>query len=335
MSKIIVKPVQLDKNQVKAYLKDVAKPSELDRELIAVWSDTHFGLMVDPEEVGGKNSFGWTEACRRAAYYTQEIASYKMHNRNKTKKLHMALLGDLIQGVIHNKGGLDNDLLVFQKIGFFHIMYHSISYLLNFFEEIHVYGIPGNHEDATHRREGDRVRSQKYDSNINEMLYALSVAFAGRVKFTIPKTPYVMIDTIGGRVIGAHGDTTFSSIGNPGSSISMTKLTHQIESFNQAEINAGNPPIQGVIVGHVHQKLEARTQNGIDVIVNPSLSGKDPFAGSLTINSSLQGQTLIESTKHYAIGDTRVVYFDKKVDQNSKLDKIIPVYGRELSFKGK
>lgn len=333
IKQMAVKPVQMSKKEVQKQLKYIAKPTQIERELVAVWSDTHFGLNVDPEEVGHKNSYSWQEACRRSAHFAQEIASYKLGHRQHTRKLHLVYLGDLVNGLLHNKSGLDSDLLVFQECGLFHIVYHTISYLLNYFENIEVYAIPGNHDRRLHRENGSRVTSQKYDSHINSVFYALSAAFKGRIKFHLPKTQYVMIDTIGGRLLGAHADTNFSAIGQPGSAINTKKLSYQIETFNAGEVKAGNPPIKGIILGHVHNELQLKTQNGIEVLVNSTMSGLDPYAASLTINQSLPSQTIIESCKSYAIGDIRRVRFNEGIDLNKELDKIVPVYSRELVFK--
>jgi len=327
-------PVVLNKKEIKGFLKKIQAPTVEKRELVAPFSDWHLGLKVDSNEVGNSNSFGWTEGCRRCAFFAQEIANYKLAHRAATKKLHLASLGDINHGKIHNKTGIDTDLIVHQMNGALHVLFHMISYLLNFFDEIVFYGIPGNHEDWPFRREGgNRVNQQKYDSVINPVYYALSLIFAGRVKFVIPKTQYVMIDTIGGRLIGVHGDTVFSAISAPGKSINFKALTHQIESFNTGEIKKGNPPIAGVLAGHVHQELKAKTQNGIDVVVNSTLSGKDPFASSLSINYAISSQTIVESTKKHPCGDIRRVQFSKEVDNNKELDKIIPIYDLELEHK--
>jgi len=327
-------PLVLNKKEIKNYLKKIKAPSAEKRELVALLCDWHLGLRVDNSEVGNSNKFSWVEGCRRCAFYAQEIANYKITHRASTKKLHLAGLGDINHGKIHNTTGIDTDLIVHQMNGALHVLYHMISYLLNFFDEIVFYGIPGNHEDWPFRREGgNRVNQQKYDSVINPIYYALSLIFAGRVKFVIPKTQYVMIDTIGGRLMGVHGDTVFSAIQGPSKSINFKTLTHQIESFNTGEIKKGHPPIAGVLAGHVHQELKAKTQNGIDVVVNSTLSGLDPFANSLSINYAIASQTIIESTKNHPCGDIRRVQFSKEVDNNKELDKIIPIYDLELDYK--
>lgn len=327
-------PFTLDKKAIKEYLIAIKSKSTHARELTAIVSDWHLGLIVDSDEVGGSNVYTWKEACRRAAFFAQEIACYKLPHRIRTKKLNLVVLGDLCQGKIHNVGGTDSDLTVYQMNGSLHILYHIISYLLNYFGEIEFYGIPGNHEDWPFRREsGKRVKAQKYDSMINPIYFALSLLFKGKVKFTIPKTQYAMIDTIGGRLMGVHGDTVFSAIGIPSKMINTKQLTHQIETFNTGEMKKGNPAIAGVLAGHVHSEMAIKTQNGIDVIANSSLSGLDMFASSLSFNYSMTAQTVLESTKDYAIGDMRRVRFDKDTDKNAELDKIVPIYNKTLKYE--
>jgi len=327
-----LKPVRLNKKDIKKHLKSLQSPTSTERELISILSDTHYGLNVFPEEVNGRNSFSWKEACRRSAFFAKEISEYKLHHRDRTKKLHFLVLGDILNGQIHGIGGLDNDLMTIQMCGAYHILFHMISYLLNHFDTIEFTGITGNHERFLHRDKGGRPTSQKWDNFINPIYYTLSAQFKGRVKFNIPRGHQAFVDTIGGRLCCVHGDTNFSAIGNPGTSINMKSLSHQVESFSNAEVKAGKPAIKALLAGHVHQELQARTMNGIDVVVNSCLSGLDGFANSLTINSSLPSQTIIEATKDYAIGDVRRVRFTEEIDNNKSLDLIIPTYKGEIVF---
>jgi predicted phosphodiesterase len=326
---------QVEPVHVKPYkFNNYKDKNPIRREMVGVINDCHYGLTVDPEEVKC-NSYGWQEACRRTAFFTKELAEYKPSVRDQVEKLHLILNGDIISGFIHNFTGRDNELCALQMNGALHILTHSLARLLENFREIDVYGIPGNHEDFPHRREGGgRVMSQRYDSWANILYYALSVAFkdCDRIRFHFPKTPYVMVDTIGGRIMAVHGDTVFSAqIGNPGNTLNIKSLSDAINRFNGGEINQGNAPLKMVIIGHTHVEVSFTTFDGIKVYNAPSLSGIDAYATNLSINSNLVGQILFEVTERDVFGDSRLIKVNRG-DNLTELDKIIPIYRRTLRW---
>lgn len=326
-----VKPIKLKPYKFNNY-KD---KNPIRREMVGVINDSHYGLKVDSEEVGGCNSYDWLEACRRTAFFTKELIEYKPSVRDQVEKLHLVLNGDIISGFIHNFTGRDNDMVAIQMNGALHILTHAIARLGENFREIEVYGIPGNHEDFPHRREGGgRVMSQRYDSWANILYYALSVAFRDnpRIKFHFPKTPYVYIDTIGGRIMAVHGDTVFSAqIGNPGNNLNIKSLSDAINRFNAGEITNKHAPIKMVLIGHTHVEVSFTTFDGIKVYNAPSLSGIDAYAANLSINSNLVGQILFEVTERDIFGDSRLIRVDRG-DTLKELDKIIPIYKRDLRW---
>ena len=325
LKSIKVAPYKANKNKDKYPIR---------REMVAVLNDTHYGLQVDSEEVGNCNKYGWTEACRRTALFTKELIEFKPPVRNQVDRLHLILNGDIISGIIHNLTGRDNDLISIQMNGALHILTHVLVNLAASYKEVKVYGISGNHDDLPTRREGGRVMSQKYDSWANMLFFALSTVFKDekRISFTFPKTPYVFVDTIGGRIMAVHGDTVFSKdIGNPGYSLNVKGLSNAITRFNTGEINKGNPPIKMVLIGHTHVEASFKSYDGTKVFNAPSLSGVDSYAHNLSINTNLVGQVLFEVTKDHIFGDNRLIELSC-ADKDNKMDKIIPVYNRSLKW---
>lgn len=306
------------------------------RELVVMLNDTHYGLIVDKEELNNNNEFGWTQACRRTAMLIREAVTYKPHARKEVGKVHLVINGDIIAGIIHGTTTKGLELWVHQMNGALHILTHAIQTLVAEFPEVEVHGISGNHDDAIHKREhGKRAVSEKFDSYINATLYSLSVVFKNnpRVKFNIPKTPFMFLNLPGGRAMAAHGDTVFSkSLGNPGRSINVKGISDAIKSFNAGEIAKGKAPIKLVLLGHVHTYAHFITEDGVEVYIAPSLSGVDSYAQSLTINQNFIGQVVFESTKEFILGDSRLVRL-QQADEDRTLDEIIPIYKNELSAK--
>lgn len=329
--KKLIKPIP------KIQLKNIKKQkTKQKRELVMVLNDTHYGLIVDKEEINGLNSFDWKEACRRTAMVLQETIDFKPHTRGEVEKVHLILNGDIIAGLIHGLNTNGIDLYVHQLNGALHILSHVVSHLLSNFKYVEVTGISGNHCDAVHKREhGNRVISEKYDSYTNTVFYALSTAFKSnpRATFNFPKTPYGFFNLPGGRALIAHGDVLFTrSLGNPGTTINVKSLSDEIRKFNAGETAQGRDPVKLVIFGHTHSFAHFVTSDGVEIYNAPSLSGTDGFAHSLNINTNFIGQVVFESTKEFILGDHRLIRVNK-ADNNKELDKLIPTFERELSCK--
>ena len=322
---------------VKAYTTPKTKKKKMHREIVMMLNDVHYGLRVDSVEVGGVNSFDWKEAGRRTALFTKQAIDYKADKRDEVECLHVILNGDIVQGIIHDLTARTAHLLVHQINGAVHILSHMITHLASNYKKVVVHGVSGNHDDAVHRREGGRVLSHKYDSYTNMVYYSLSAMFRDQsnVDFNFPKSLYGTIDLPSGRICYTHGDTMFSSaLGNPSKRLNTSSLGDLLSRFNMGESEKGNPKIKLFMFGHVHSHAELTTFDGTRVMVAPSLSGVDAFASSLAINHNQIGQIMFESTKDYLIGDKRLVELTN-ADDDSKLDKIIPVFKNELSYEGK
>lgn len=320
--------------KLQPYKKSKAKKGNLHRELVVMLNDTHIGVIVDPEEIGGINEFDFKQAGRRIAFVIKEAIDYKPHVRNEVEKVHLILNGDIISGIIHGLATKGIHLLIHQINGAVHILSHAIQALASEFPEVQVHGIAGNHGRVIHKEGGKRAVSEVYDSYANVIYYAMSAAFRNskRVSFNFPKTPYGFVDLPGGRAMYVHGDHIFSSaLGNPGRKIDVENLSDAIHRFNTGEVAKGNKPVNLVLFGHVHTFSHFITSDGVEVYIAPSLSGLDSYAHMLTINTNFVAQVIFESTPDFILGDSRLIRV-KHADDDDSLDKIIPVYNKELKF---
>jgi len=328
----LVVPVKLPKAQPLKYNKKTG----IKREVVVMLNDTHYGLIVPTKEVGGVNSYGWKEACRRTAYLAQQVADYKIEKRADVERLHIVLNGDLLQGTIHDLTARTMELLSYQQNGAIHILTHFISYCSQFYKNITVSCLSGNHDDGMHRREhGNRVTSHKFDSNLAPVFFALSAAFRNekRIDFNIPEAMFAEINLPAGRCLVTHGDTMFSKqLGNPGKSLNTDSLGAAINKFNYGEITINKPPFKLCLFGHTHCEAQFTTFDGTKVFIAPSLSGIDIYAKSLAINNNQIGQVIFESTKNHIFGDARIVKLND-VDDKKELDKIIPIYNNSLIWQ--
>lgn len=305
---------------------DAIEKVPVQRQLVAVLSDTHYGAMIDPREVPGC-ALDWTVSARRTALFCEQIETWKPAHRAETE-LVIAMIGDLIEGAIHviSEGTLV--LLTEQVHGATSILFQMIDRLRHAFRKVHVKVTPGNHARYPHRGAG-RTTSAKWDSVQHAVLLGLQYAFreADDVSFTIPRTPYVTWDAPGGELMWAtHGDTVISP-GNVGKSVNTAKLGEKVMQLDASDLY--DRPVAAAIFGHVHVPMCTTAANGCDIVVNGTLSGTGPYAQSINIHGNHPCQVLFESVPGNPVGDFRRVKL-RLADEDPRYDAIIAPPSLEL-----
>lgn len=292
-----------------------------DRELVALISDTHYGLLVDPQEVLG-NAYNWTVAARRTAMLVGQLADWKPEHRERTT-LRLCLAGDLIAGAIHVVSDGDTTLIAEQIHGATTILIQAIDYLLEHYEQIHVVCVSGNHDRHPHRGKR-RAASAKWDSFATAIHNGIRFAFRHclRLTVTVPKTPYATFTLPSGDMAYLnHGDTGVKS-GNVGRRIDVQAIAQQLYQVDSAGLFDRN--IGVALLGHVHTALSTILPTGAALIVNGCMPGTDAYANSINIHASNPSQVVFESVPQHAVGDTRIVQL-KSADDDEGLDGIISV----------
>lgn len=308
---------------VKAAPKPDSKPS---RSLVVHFSDTHYGCNVSKGELNSLNEFNWTIAARRTAWMIDQAANYKPQHRDETE-LVILINGDIIAGVIHDQEWAV-DLLTTQFSGTLSIFSQAISYAARHFKRVRVIGTPGNHGRAMHKASKDRASVHKWDSYENMIYIALREVLKKHpnVDFTIPESPYAIVDIQSHKYLVTHGDTVVN-VGNPGRNLNMKSINEQINKIN-SQLIRGDENFAAILCGHVHVSTIQETDSGTMLLINGTLSGLDGYAQSIGIFSRNATQTMFESTPGFPVGDIRLIRL-RKADTNAKLDQII------VPFQGK
>lgn len=225
------------------------------REGVALFSDWHVGLFVE----NYWNSFNMKELKRRVARLTEKIIEYgKMHS---IKTLHTFLLGDLISGLIHITGRINStEDVVRQTQITSELIAEVLTKFANEFEEVKVYIVRGNH---------DRISANKKDEIAKESFvdfipWYLKPRLSPIKNIEIMENKYddeIIVSEICGKfkVAGVHGhrDGVASVVQN------LTLMTREMFDY--------------IFMGHVHHNFSTEV-HGIEVVVNPSLSGVDDYA---------------------------------------------------------
>lgn len=298
----------------------VLKPrGKTARILNLALSDTHYGSNLDPREV--KHKYGPVEEARRTAHIVRQVASYKRHHRDTTE-LYWHVLGDMIQGQLHDMR--DGAPLAEQVAACIRILIQAMRYLaVEFPRGVTVFCTPGNHGRNTARHR-ERATNQKWDS-IETMIYVAmkeAAAFLPNVKVVLDYAPEYYWDAFGSVGLGTHGDTVIQP-GYPGKSINVEGISRQVDKINNARIRKGEKPLSVVVVGHVHIGSMTHLPGGTVIITNSCLIPPDPYAKSIGIFDTANGQWMWESVAGHPVGDARFITVNSDVDADESLDAII------------
>lgn len=243
-----------------------------DREAILIISDWHFGLTTD----NIWNKYNVEIADKRI----QMLATKTMEKieRNDIRKLHIALLGDLISGSCHQSIRVQNsENSVEQLMNVSERIAELISCLADEVEETIVYSTYGNHARVI-QNYNDSIHSENMERIIP---FWLKQRLKHREDISISDSgshELLRICACGHEVAAVHGDL---DAGKNGSMLTMSILYEK--NFSRK--------MEYMILGHWHKRYTDENL-GIEQIGVGSLCGTDEYAKNKRLFSK-PSQTLL------------------------------------------
>lgn len=293
---------------------DPARPKpdrgSIRRAVNALYSDQHYGLIVDPAEVPG-NVYDHETAMGRTQQYADILADYKTDHREESRVL-VHDVGDSIHGSLHGYRELDLPAQFYQALKCKIAFYRS---LVEAYPSVDVIVEEGNHDRDILVNPG-RATAQKYRGWNKAMGRILETYFetVPRIRFHIAKTPYFLYNILGHQGVSTHGDTVFGKGGTPSKNVKTAPLVTELQNLQIAQMAlpdfVRSERIRVLAMGHYHTPLVLHLPWGCYLAVNGALSGGDPFAQSIGQHASQPSQLLWETTEKHPVGDLRVVELD-------------------------
>lgn len=237
-------------------------------EGLLLLSDTHYGVFTS----NYWNKFDNEEFKRRMKkLITKSITYLQNHD---IKVLHLFLLGDLINGLIHTITRINNtEDAVTQTIQVSEILSEVICELASEFSVVKIYNVRGNHDRVTPNKK-DEIAKESFNDLIPWYLKA-RLSNVKNIEFmkNVIDDEIIIADIAGQKVFGVHGhkDKVSNVVQN------LTLMTKQFPNY--------------IVMGHTHHHEENEIHE-VEVIVNSSFSGVDEYSKDIR-KTSKAAQKLI------------------------------------------
>lgn len=238
---------------------------------LTIWSDWHWGEVVDPAAVEGVNEYNMAASQERAKQLVQKTIYLCDRLGDKYPGIVVCLGGDMITGDIHDELSETNELPTMPvMLDLFGVLIEGLSQLADRFGKVFVPCVAGNHGRNTTK---PRFKQHNY-SNFDWLLYCLlekHFQSDKRIQFLIPDGLDASFSVYDHRFLLTHGHQlgTAGGDGIIGAIGPIMRGDFKTRRSNEA----GGLPYDTLLIGHYHQYI------GLDrIVVNGSLKGFCEYA---------------------------------------------------------
>jgi len=252
-------------------------------EAVLVISDTHVGKIVEPGET---NDFGLYNPLRYLAklQHLEQTVTGILQERNACPvgnpihKLHIMLLGDLVDGMLNHAEEIPSHTYVSQQVHLAALsLFQSIARMASGVDEVLVYGLGGNHARWPNQKKPPTTgRFSNLDTIVLEWLQSLfDVSPIKNVKCRFERSFHQIIDILGTRICCSHGDGLKG--GDKAMGVPIHAIAREINSMTQRLAARGDKIPDLFICGDKHKKIELPTARG-SFMINGAFPGTDGYS---------------------------------------------------------
>lgn len=246
-------------------------PGEDENEAVLFLSDWHYGCVAD--NIWNKTD----EDIFRDRINTLVKKAIQNIARFKPSKLHVVILGDMVEGVIHTSSRVaSSELGSDQIMKVSEVLANVVADLANHVPEVMVYSTYGNHGRSVQNFK-DSIHADNMEKIIPWWMKERLKEF-NNVKFVDSLYEFIYVEACGNPLVAVHGDLDNKK--------NVAKVSSAV--FYRA---LGLIP-ETVVMGHVHHNSEL-DDLGIEVITVGSLCGTDLYANDHRLYSSASQTMLI------------------------------------------
>lgn len=240
---------------------------------MTIWSDFHWGEVVDKTQIHGLNSFNMTIARQRLHTLVDKTIDLCFNHMVKADYPGIVLMlgGDMVSGDIHDELEITNEQPAGPVvIDLLENLIAGIDKFLGVFENVYVVGVAGNH-GRTNKK--PRFKNRQY-TNYDWLIYQLLRTHyknEKRVVFHVPEGADAMFTVYNTRFMLTHGDNLGVNGGDGIIGLIGPVMRGDFKIRNAQ--SAIGMPYDVLVLGHWHTYLPTPK-----IIINGSLKGFDEYA---------------------------------------------------------
>lgn len=277
--------------------------SKNKRSIVALYSDLHAGELVSLEETHGLNEYNQEIMKERIDRFFTQVIEYSQEVGCDI--LYLKMLGDMINGEIHEELIRNSDLDTVESL-ILVADYTSkwIQRLSEYFNEIHVLAVSGNHGRFSKKPNFKKAQTLNFDYLAYEFIRRETKEIV--TSFDIPKSPFVIRDINGYKFFTSHGNQFKGGTGlNPVSGTwgrdieKMKGLFQSTGGFEYAEFAHFHTPI-----------LDIPSFSGVSIIVNGAIKGADEFSIGAVKSGSRPSQIVYTVEEGKGVKFRTTLYLD-------------------------
>lgn len=247
-----------------------------EHEAILVFSDWHYGMTAD----NVFNHYDIATCVERVQHVAREAV--KRLTLHKCTKLHIAVLGDLLNGSIHVGSRVASEELVAdQLMQVSEILAQTIEYLSRFVKETVVYSTYGNHARTVPNKK-ESIHRDNLERIIPWWLSQRLKCYENIVVVPEEESEFILIKSCGRNFVAVHGDLD-----------SVKTSPRLLATLFQKKFGLD---IDYVLLGDKHHR-ESFDEMGICAMICGSLCGTDDYANSKRLYSTPEQMLLIVSAE--------------------------------------
>lgn len=264
------------------------KGASSPQSAVLLFSDTHIGAVVSPEQTLGMGGYNFEIFLRRLQRLEKSVFSIlEDHTTTPIEEIVIPILGDMLDGALDHGAeiGQENTMLAqFYQGG------HAIAQFLRnltYLAPLRIYSTVGNHSRWQNQK---RMPTKNRNSNFDQLLYLYVKALLRdepRIVWHMDAQPFATFEVQGYPFYALHGDNIRGGdkmLGVPNHALGrMISTTTQL--FSRADKNI--PAYY--CLGHMHRPIELPHANG-EILVNGAFPGIDGYALNEYFNSSRPSQ---------------------------------------------
>jgi hypothetical protein len=248
-------------------------------EAVLVISDPHVGKIVLPQQTLGFGDYNLKKFFDELHFLEQTVTRMIQNNiHNPVQRLHVLLLGDLVEGMLSHASEIPmRELVADQVLVASLAFYQFIARISRVVPELIVRGVPGNHgRFPNQKKPPTENRFSNFDFIVMGQIESLfRCAGPSNVKVLLEENPFQVFDIFQWRFKIGHGDHLKG--GDKALGIPAHSMARDINTTTQRYAAIGKQAPDYFLVGDKHRHMSASTARG-RYMVNGSWFECDGYA---------------------------------------------------------